>query len=340
MRAIDFNHSLTDASGLGLECSPASRSLIIRSTDIGVLDFIRRRLGLVSPAAALRELANEFVDDGDELVPWALVESAIDDTLGELPSHTGPALTFVDLGRKRDLTSVVTVVMVGLRRPEACDHVPIVSVQTWSPKDSPSGDVDFALVRGAIAQLPRRFPNLRRVLVDEGAEAGSILPWAKAHPALSLRVEGFTGSVGANMYIWSALLARLNGQTLSLPRHERLLSELRGLRREEFAFDSKWRVIDSSRKFHGDVSLTLAGAVMAAGTTAWYPHCTDPDSEWPLPPYGLLGSPRLDAWYARHPDPTQANDEVEIGDEPAAGVFQLEETDAEKRAASRTGGQK
>ena len=38
-----------------------------------------------------------------------------------------------------------------------------------------------------------------------------------------------------------------------------------GDRQEQFAFGSKWRVIDSSRKFHRDVSVSLAGACFAAG---------------------------------------------------------------------------
>ena len=46
-----------------------------------VVEHIRRRMALVNPAAVQRELASEFVDDGESLLPWALIEAAIDDTL-------------------------------------------------------------------------------------------------------------------------------------------------------------------------------------------------------------------------------------------------------------------
>lgn len=51
----------------------------------GVRNFLQRRLSLLFPAAAQRELANEFGDDGDEFIPSALIDAAIDDTLTEAP---------------------------------------------------------------------------------------------------------------------------------------------------------------------------------------------------------------------------------------------------------------
>ncbi len=75
--------------------------------------------------------------------------------------------------------------------------------------------------------------------------------------------KGFSGTPENNMKLWGALAARLHARTLTIPWHERLIAELRGLRQQQFAFGSKWRVVDSSRKFHRDVSLTLAGACFA-----------------------------------------------------------------------------
>jgi len=118
------------------------------------------------------------------------------------------------------------------------------------------------------------------VLIDEGAEAGAVLPWAKAHPRLTLRVEGFRATPETNMALWGALAARLHGRTLSIPRHERLLAELRGLRQEAFAFGSKWRIVDGSRRFHRDVSLALAGACFAAGAAAPRGPATVPLMGW------------------------------------------------------------
>jgi hypothetical protein len=61
---------------LGNENPEASRS---------ARDFLVRRFGLLFPQAARRELANEFTDDGDVLIPWALIDAAIDDNLTEAP---------------------------------------------------------------------------------------------------------------------------------------------------------------------------------------------------------------------------------------------------------------
>jgi hypothetical protein len=109
---------------------------------------------------------------------------------------------------------------------------------------------------------------LGTVLVDEGSEAGSLLPFARSEPTLTNRVTGFTATVERNAEMWGSLAARLHGQTISIPLHERLLAELRSLRQESFSFGSRWRVVDSSKKLHRDVSLALAGAVYAAGEAA------------------------------------------------------------------------
>jgi hypothetical protein len=247
--------------------------------DPKVIGFLGRLLRRILPGAAARDLDNVFTDDGTEFLPSALIEAAIDDELGELPESVGPAFCFVDLSRRRDLTSRVVVVRKPARRPEATDHLVLVSLRIWNPKESPTGEVPFEEVRADLLDLPRRFPGLQRILVDEGAEAGSVMPFARAQAALSLLVDGFVASPASNMALWGALAARLHGQSLSIPRHARLLGELRNLRSESFALGSKWRVIDASRKLHRDVSLALAGACYAAGDGAAAfrcDHCADP----------------------------------------------------------------
>jgi hypothetical protein len=184
----------------------------------------------------------------------------------------------------------------------------VVSIRTWNPRESPSGEVDFDDVRRDLADLPHRFPGLTRVLVDAAAESSSVLPWARQHPRLSLLVEPFTATADSNMQIWSALVARLNARTIVLPRHERLLSELRGLRAESFAFGSRFRVVDSSRRFHRDVSFALALAVFAAGARACTsPMCTDPECDG-QPPWGLASSPYVEAWFGQHPEGHESDD--------------------------------
>jgi hypothetical protein len=230
-----------------------------------VISFLERRLNVVMPASARRELGNEFTDDGDEFLPGPLVEAAVDDSLGEIDRSDELAYVAYDLSRKRDLTSRTVVLQGPPRRPEALDHVVVASIRVWDPKRSPTGETDFAEVRADLAALPHRFPNLQAVLIDEGAEAGALLPFARSHPLLALVTRGFVATPERNMQLWGALAARLHARTLSLPRHERLIAELRGLRQEQFAFGGKWRVIDSSRKFHRDVSVSLAGACFAVG---------------------------------------------------------------------------
>ncbi|MDO8475021.1 MAG: hypothetical protein Q7W02_02295 [Candidatus Rokubacteria bacterium] len=178
-----------------------------------------------------------------------------------------------DLGRKRDLTSEVRVKRVAPRRPEAMDHLIVSSLRVWDPKAAPGGEVDFAEVRAALAATAAECPQLEAVWIDEGAEAAAVLPFCRAHPVLSLKTHGFKASVEANIQIWSALAARLHARTLSIPRHDRLVAELRNLRLEAFALGSRWRVVDSSRQFHRDVSFSLALAVWAAGETSAYAAC-------------------------------------------------------------------
>jgi hypothetical protein len=174
----------------------------------------------------------------------------------------GPSYWGLDLGRKRDLTSLVGVERIAPRRPEAADHLRVCGMLVWDPKRSPTGEVDFAEVRAALGALPVRCAKLAALVVDEGAEAGTVLPYLRAHPVLSALVQGFIGTPKSNLALWSALKGRFYGRTLSIPNHPRLLGELRGLQVEQFAF---WRVTDRSKRFHRDVSVSLAMAVWAAG---------------------------------------------------------------------------
>jgi hypothetical protein len=119
-------------------------------------------------------------------------------TLATLQKRQGRAFAFYDLSRRRDLTSRVLIVETSPVAPEARDHMRCASVRTWDPKQSPTGEVDFASVRADAASLPERFPGLVRVLVDEGAEAGSLLPFARNHPRLATRIEGFVASPSSN----------------------------------------------------------------------------------------------------------------------------------------------
>lgn len=180
----------------------------------------------------------------------------------------GPVYAGGDLGRKVDLTSVVLAERVTAQRPEAADHLVVRAIWTWDPKAAPGGEVPFDEVRATLGALPGLCAQLEAVVIDEGAEGGAVLPFCRSHPGLSLKVRGFTAAPESNMKLWGALAGRLHARTLTLPRHDRLLAELRSLRLETFALGSRWRVVDSSRQFHRDVSFALALAVWAAGETS------------------------------------------------------------------------
>ena len=231
--------------------------------DQGLLGWLKKRFAMLSPSAGQRELENEFCEDGDSFLSSALIESVIDDHLGDTLSSEAEGFAFIDLSRKKDLTSRVVVLRHPSRRVDAKDHLVAASVRVWNPKDSPTKEINFGEVRADLAHLVDRFPNLRLVLIDEGAEAGSVLSWAKQQPLLSARVHGFVATASSNMDLWSALAARLHAQSLSIPRHERLISELKSLRQESFQFGMRWRITDGSKKLHRDVSLSLAGAILA-----------------------------------------------------------------------------
>ncbi len=259
---------------LGLLNAPPAEARVIRvegtnenpyaqASQIGA---VGRLLARISPSFYRREILNELVaDDARSLFPLPLIERAIDPTLAEMPSSPAPAYAGVDLARRKDLASMVVVVRTEPQRPEARDHLRVASITVWDPKASPTGEVDFAQIRAAVGELPKRFPKLERIVIDEGSEGGSLLPHCRAHPGLSLRVQGFTATVDSNMAIWSSVAARLHAGTLSLPRHQRLIDELVNLRQEEIALGSRWRVVDSTKRFHRDIAVSLALAVHAAG---------------------------------------------------------------------------
>jgi hypothetical protein len=231
-----------------------------------VFSYLKGRLGLLSPAALSREIDNQFAEDGQQFLSAALIDHAVDPYLVEWASSEGEAFAFGDLSRKRDLTSVVVLVRLPARVPEAQDHLTVASLKLWDPKTSPTGEVEFAEVRQHLADLAQRFPRLRRVLIDSGAEAGSVLPFCRQHPVLTLSAQEFHATQESNRELWGALKARLESGTLSLPRHHRLLLELKSLRQESTALGLSWRITDGSKKLHRDVSLALAGACFAAGS--------------------------------------------------------------------------
>lgn len=250
---------------------PGPGTVLIASTENrnpyasrGVLGFLRQRLGLVNPSAVVRELEGEFAEEGGGFLPGLLIQARVAPEWTEVSTSADEAYGALDLSRKRDLTSLVVLLRRAARQPEAQDHLDVAMLRVWDPATQPTGEVPFEEVRAALLDVVQRFPNLK-LAVDEGAEGGSVLPWARGRMELVMRIEGFTATIDSNMAIWSALAARLHSGTISLPPHARLLAELRNLRQEATLFGSKWRIVDAARRYHRDVSMALALACFTAG---------------------------------------------------------------------------
>jgi hypothetical protein len=249
--------------------SPDDSTRVIEATNenpfakLDTMDRITRVLMRVFPAFAEREMGNRFAEDDARLLfSAAVLEAVVDRDLGELAGSELDAYAFLDLSWKKDITTLATVVRTAPQRPESRDHLVLASLQTWAPT---GGEIDFEAVRRAVGELPRRFPKLKKLAVDEGSQAGAVVPWARTQPGLALVVEGFKPTVTENMRLWESLVIRVRSLTLSIPAHARLLAELAALRVEAIQSGTAWRVGDSSRRLHRDVSLALAGAVFAAG---------------------------------------------------------------------------
>ena len=261
---------------------PGPGTVLIASTENrnpyasrGVISFLRERLRLINPAAAISELEGEFSEPGGEFFSWPLIQARVATEWTEVRTSAEEAYGGLDLSRKRDLTSLIVLLRRAARQPEAQDHLDVAMLRVWDPATQPTGEVPFEEVRAALLDVVQRFPTLK-LAVDEGAEGGSVLPWARGRMELVTKVEGFTATVDSNMAIWSSLAARLHSGTITLPPNERLLAELRNLRQEPTLWGSKWRITDSARKYHRDISMALALATFTAGE----PEAREPVRLW------------------------------------------------------------
>jgi hypothetical protein len=99
------------------------------------------------------QIYNGFTEDGDSYLSAPLINTAIDDAVGEIPSSPLPYFGFLDLSGKRDLTSVVLVLWAPARWPEAYDHLITASVTVWGIAGH--GDRTAPAHRGSRARRPR-----------------------------------------------------------------------------------------------------------------------------------------------------------------------------------------
>ena len=82
------------------------------------------------------------------------------------------------------------------------------------------------------------------------------------------------------MRAWGSLADFLTQGRLTIPDNKRLISELENLKLEEMSRGSKWRVTDSTKRIHRDVSMSLAMACLAAmERTRWGDDWREDDEE-------------------------------------------------------------
>ena len=217
------------------------------------LDFMSKMLMRINPAYEKRFLSTEFCELGDEFLPRKLIDSCIDNNLTNKETSNNSCYAFLDLSLKRDLTSRVIV--------EAdSDNFSGINIQVFDPKDFANHRIDFDKVKEMIKDDYLNF-RIRKYLIDERAEAGELIQWCQSK---GYYLEPFLGSVKSNMQIWGRLCELFQNGKLKIPNNRRLLNELYNLRIEEFSFGQSFRIVDSKKKYHRDISMSLAGAAWAA----------------------------------------------------------------------------
>lgn len=210
------------------------------------------------PGLHAREYRGEFADLGDEFLTRDRLDRVVDPSLENRSGGTAPAFGFLDLSRRRDLTSLV--VLERVRQPE--DLLVVVRVDVLDPRRFAGGEIDFAVVRALLTEVAGGF-NLRALGIDDRAEAGELIHWTRRQPWGGV-VKPVAATAESNMRSWGALAERIANGTIRIPRHRRLVDELLSLRVEDLAGGRAWRVVDSRKRLHRDVSMALAGAVLIA----------------------------------------------------------------------------
>ena len=211
-----------------------------------------------------REYLAEFRDAGDAFVQRAQLEAVVDDSLEDLSTSTEPCFAFLDLSRRRDLSSLVAVTRSW--PTEEKDVLTCALVRVWDPRSFDHGEMDFGVIRAALVELFERFDVITCGL-DDRFEAAELVAWIRTQ-SWGGRVRQVSATSEDNMKMWAALKSRIVESTIRLPRHKRLLDELVSLKVEDIGQGWRWRVTDSSRRLHRDVSMSLAGAVWLASEHA------------------------------------------------------------------------
>lgn len=217
------------------------------------LDFISKMLMKINPAYQKRFLSTEFAELGNEFLSRNMIDACIDYDLINKTSSDKTCFAFVDLSLKKDITSRVIV-------KKEKESYTVINIQAFDPQKFANSRIDFDVVKEMILNDKNNF-NIRKYLIDERAEAGELINWTRKK---GIKLEPFSGTVRKNMEIWGRLCELLSGCKLKIPPNRRLLNELYNLRIEEFSFGQSFRIVDAQKKYHRDISMSLAGACWAA----------------------------------------------------------------------------
>lgn len=209
------------------------------------------------PGLHAREYLGRFADLGDEYVTRERLNACVDPALENRATARGAVYAFLDLSRRRDLTSLVAVE----RTPDP-DLLTVIRIETIDPRRCPGGEIDFGAVRLLLADLCSCF-RVRVLGVDDRAEAGELLAWCRTQ-RWGGAVRPMAATAQSNMETWGRLAERVAAGTIRIPAHRRLVDELLALRVEDMAGGRLWRVVDTAKRLHRDVSMALAGAVWLA----------------------------------------------------------------------------
>jgi hypothetical protein len=237
------------------------------------------------PGQYAREHQNAWTDAADSFTTAVLVDAAMRGTEQARGRHGVQYVWYVDVGSVHDPT------VIGIGHSDG-GTVHVDRLITFA--GSREQPVQMASVEQAIREEARRFPP-RTIQVETWQGIAS----AQRLQRLGLPVELFTPTAKSNSEQWPLLASRLAAGTIVLFPHARLRDELLNLVYEVGA--SGVRVIDRG-KVHQDHAVAVRGVVAQLTAAIGCPHCSDPSCDG-LPPFGLHGSPEVDAWVARHPDP-------------------------------------